>query len=253
MNKKRKISISLGVISIIYYILLYAFGGKISFASFWLLLGVVLIVLGGTRILDKIDILFKAKRLRVLLFIMISLAIGSFILIESLIIYYGSEKRLKESDYLLILGAGLRGQQLSMTLHQRMIKGVEFLEKYPSTKVIVSGGQGPGEDITEAEAMKKYLINNGINEEQIIKEDKSTSTEENFIYSIKLMKEIDNRSDIKVTVITTNFHMFRAKFLANRFGLDVYTAPSNLHPLLIPNYYVREYLAVINSYLFNRG
>jgi uncharacterized SAM-binding protein YcdF (DUF218 family) len=134
-----------------------------------------------------------------------------------------------------------------------MIKGMEFLEKYPNTKVIVSGGQGPGEDITEAEAMKRYLISNGISENQIIKEEKSTSTEENLIYSREVIKKLDSRDDMKITLITTNFHMFRSKFLANRFGLDVYSAPSDLHPLLIPNYYVREYLAVINSYLFNRG
>lgn len=253
MNRKRKTSIILGIISILYYIMLYAFGGRISFSGFWLVVGVIFIAVGWTDILHKVNILFKVKGLRVLLYLIITLGVGSFLIIESFIIYYGSEKSFKESDYLLILGAGLRGEQLSMTLHQRMIKGMEFLEKYPNTKVIVSGGQGPGEDITEAEAMKRYLISNGISENQIIKEEKSTSTEENLIYSREVIKKLDSRDDMKITLITTNFHMFRSKFLANRFGLDVYSAPSDLHPLLIPNYYVREYLAVINSYLFNRG
>ncbi|KOA19397.1 hypothetical protein CLHOM_21880 [Clostridium homopropionicum DSM 5847] len=252
-NIKSKVYISLSILCILYYIILIGFGGIISFSLFWALAGAVFLFLS---IVERGSITFSwkmFKRLKPAFYLGITIVITSFLIIESLIIYYGSDKGFKKSDYLLILGAGLRGETMSLTLTQRMNKALEYLREHPDTKIIVSGGKGTGESITEAEAMKRFLIQNGVEEKYIIKEEKSTNTAENFQYSRDIIRKIDTREAIKITVVTTNFHMFRAKQLAAQVGLkDIYTVPSDLHFILIPNYYVREYLAVIKSYIFDR-
>ena len=122
----------------------------------------------------------------------------------------------------------------------------------PDVKIVVSGGKGPGESITEAEAMERFLIKHGVAKKQIIKEEKSTSTLENLKFTTEILEGLENKENIEVTIVTNNFHVFRAKFLAQRQGLKVYGYPAPLHPMLVPTCFVREYLAVINSFIFDR-
>ncbi|MDP4089244.1 MAG: YdcF family protein [Bacillota bacterium] len=181
------------------------------------------------------------------------LVILSFLIIESLIIGFGSRKDSTVPDYVVILGAGLWGDTPSLTLSQRLDESLKLLKLLPGdVKIVVSGGQGPGESITEAEAMKKYLTNRGISEERIIKEDKSTNTMENMIFTRRLLKEIDSRSTVKITIVTSSFHMYRSSSLAKKAGFEEVTywsAP--ITPYLIPTYYIREYVAVIKSSLLD--
>ncbi|MCY6370940.1 YdcF family protein [Clostridium ganghwense] len=253
MEKVRNISITmLGVIYVIYYFLLVIFGGKISFSTFWLMLAIVMFLIGMIKKLEKNKKIKVNKSVKKIFTILVSLGAVSFIIIEGFIIASGSNNKFKQSDYLLILGAGLRGERMSLALSQRMYKSLEYIDKYPDVKIIVSGGKGPREYITEAEAMKRFLVKHGVDENNIVKEEKSTSTAENIEYTKEKLKQIDGRTDIKISIVTTNFHMFRAQFLAKRVGFDTYAVPAKLHFLLIPNYYVREYFAVINSYIFDR-
>lgn len=240
-----------GSISIIYYFLLVAFGGKISFSKLWLTIGSFMLLIGIIKKLDKNKTIRINKRIKRGFIALVSISAASFIIIEGFIITSGIGGKMKKSDYLVILGAGLRGEKMSLTLSQRMHKSLEYIDKYPDVKIVVSGGQGPGENITEAEAMKRFLINHGVSEKNIIKEDKSTSTAENLKYTKNKLEQIDGRNDMKISIVTSNFHMFRAEFLAKRVGFDTYAVPAKLHFLLIPNFYVREYFAVINSYFFN--
>ena len=100
--------------------------------------------------------------------------------------------------------------------------------------------------------MKRFLIKHGVAEDQIIKEEKSTNTLENMKFTTEILKKLEKSENIEVTIVTNNFHMFRAKFLAKRQGLKVYGYPAPLHPMLVPTCFVREYLAVINSFIFDR-
>lgn len=93
----------------------------------------------------------------------------------------------RKLDYIIVLGAGIKGEQVPPLLASRIDKGIEILKKNPKALVIMSGGQGKGEDIPEGEAMARYAINKGIDESKIIIEDKSTNTKENLLFSSKLM------------------------------------------------------------------
>lgn len=169
--------------------------------------------------------------------------------------YIGSEVRSAENvdvDYVIVLGAGLKEGELSLELQYRLDKSLKYLEDNPSSQALVSGGQGVHEKTTEAYAMKRYLLAQGIAEERIITEDKSTSTYENFLYSKEVLEELAGKKEIRILIITSEFHMFRSKFLAKRVGFVPYGISSNSVAYLKPYFYSREYLAVIKSLLLDR-
>lgn len=88
-------------------------------------------------------------------------------------------------DYIIVLGAQVKESGPSVVLRYRLDRAVSYLKENDNTLVIVSGGKGINEPATEASVMKEYLINEGINEERIIIEDKSNTTKENLINSKK--------------------------------------------------------------------
>lgn len=252
--KLRKISgisfILLGVLSIIYCFCTMAF--RVSFSKFFGALGVLFIIVGLVTIfIDEKYLIYKSSFVVKLIKAMIIFIFVSFIVIEGFIVYHGSQNDTAQVDYLVVLGAGLWGDTPSLTLRQRLDESMVFIKKNPNTKVILSGGMGPGETITEAEGMKRYLVEKGVDEKLLIKEDKSTSTKENLKFTRELLKQIDGRDNIKIKIVTNNFHMFRSKLLAKNNGFIAYGQPAPIHPLLVPAYYVREYMAVVKSFIFD--
>ena len=92
-------------------------------------------------------------------------------------------------DYLIVLGAKVREDDISASLKHRLDKAIRFAQEHPETKLILSGGQGKDEPTTEAQAMAEYLQYNGIAPEQILLEGQSTSTRENMAFSKALIEE----------------------------------------------------------------
>ncbi|HHY27687.1 MAG TPA: YdcF family protein [Desulfitobacterium dehalogenans] len=182
----------------------------------------------------------------------IVLLLGSFFMIEGLLLWNTEDTIPEHGEVLIILGAGLNGDQLSWTLWERVNKGVEILEENPQMKVVVSGGQGPGEWVPEAEAMAQYLMGQGIAPERILKETRSTSTMENFRFSRFVLDQVEGFDPAEpVLVITSDFHMFRSKILAGRIGLNPVGVPCPTPWYIRPNAYLREYFAVVKSILFD--
>jgi uncharacterized SAM-binding protein YcdF (DUF218 family) len=172
----------------------------------------------------------------------------SFIIIEGLVIYNAQNKNIENAHYIIILGAGLNGSRPSLTLLQRINVAIEYLEKNKHVVVVVSGGKGSHEKFTEAEVMSRLLQNNGIENARIIMEDRSANTYENLIYSGNLI-DINK----KTIIISSGFHLFRAKSIAKRIGYkDIGGMASKTPLLLVPNYYVREYLAVIKEIMIKK-
>jgi len=147
------------------------------------------------------------------------LLVVQFVVVELLLIGNAVPDQEKETEYLIILGAGLNGETPSLSLYERLKTGLDYLLKYPDTKVVVSGGQGRGESITEAEAMRRYLIANGISHDRILSESMATSTMENFKYSKKLIEEVTGKPVGEISFVTSSFHILRSKKLAKRNGL----------------------------------
>ena len=97
----------------------------------------------------------------------------------------------------------------------------QFAANGKHAKFVPSGGQGSDEVISESEAMKRYLLEQGYPEEQIIKEDKSVNTDQNICFSReKIMADAADPETVRAGVATTNYHIFRAYILAAKYRLD---------------------------------
>lgn len=148
-----------------------------------------------------------------------SLFICIFSFTTILAFFAGHATPAKNADVLIVLGCGVKGTRPTLTLSRRLDRALEYLNENPDTLVIVSGGQGPTEDISEADAMYNYLTERHLSPERIIKEDKSTSTEENFAYSKKIIDDLFPQG-AKICYVTTYFHVYRAGLVAQKQGID---------------------------------
>ncbi|MBQ6439682.1 MAG: YdcF family protein [Mogibacterium sp.] len=152
--------------------------------------------------------------------------------------------RSKDFDYVIIHGAGLiNGDKVSRLLQERLDKAIFVYRKDPSpTKLIPSGGKGSDESISEAEAMKRYLLEQGIPESDIIMEDQSTTTLENLKFSKDI---IDSREERKYTaLVTSNYHVYRALRYCRRVGLKCKGIGSHVAFYYWPSALIREFIAV---------
>ena len=146
-----------------------------------------------------------------------------------------------ECDAIIVLGAQVRESGPSVVLRYRLDAAVEYLNKYPDTKCIVSGGQGYNEPCKEAKAMYDYLVQQGIDSERIIQEPEATNTLENLEYS----KQFCDCENDRVGIVTNGFHSFRSSLLAKKAGYqNVVRIAAGSVPLYLPSNVLRECLAV---------
>ena len=152
-----------------------------------------------------------------------------------------------DKDFVIILGSKINSNgTLTPLLKGRCDRAIEFGNKqYEMTKkkivYVPSGGKGKDEVMAEAEAIKNYLIENGIDEKQILIEDQSTSTIENMRFSKN--KIDDAKKDAKISFSTTNYHVFRSGVIANEQGIDVEGMGSKTKWYFYTNALIREFIA----------
>ena len=151
-------------------------------------------------------------------------------------------KKRRGADYIIVLGAGVIGTRVTPLLAARIDKGIELLHDNPDAVLILSGGQGPGEDIAEGEAMARYAEQKGVDLGKIIVEGKSTSTEENLLFSRELM----DRDRPRVIVVTTAYHVFRALLLAKQQGLKCVGFGAKTKWYFTLNALIREFVGYLS-------
>lgn len=177
------------------------------------------------------------------------LGISIFLIIESMIIFESLQMRVPlNSDYIIVLGARVRGETPSLALQERLNVAYDYLEQNPKTQAILTGGRGAGEDITEAEAMKRYLVQKGISPNRLLLETQAKDTVENLTYSFKMIDP--SLEKVEVIVVTSKFHILRSKIIAKELGWQVHGIGAKTLPFLIPTYYLREFFAVVEEIIF---
>jgi len=191
-----------------------------------------------------------AKLLRRCYLVCLSVGVAFFIILQALIIS-GSRTDDVEADCLIVLGAGLRNGAPSLILRRRLNAAVDYLQERGDIPVIVTGGLGRGQTVTEAEAMFRYLRDRGVSEDLILKEDRSTSTRENLAFSVTLMQENGlDTENTKVAVVTNEFHLYRAKLIAGKQGLDAVGISADTPGLYLRIlYFCREAFALASEFL----
>ncbi|TYR81734.1 YdcF family protein [Priestia megaterium] len=154
----------------------------------------------------------------------------------------------RNADYVMVLGAKVNGTEMSLSLYERTVTALHYLEDNPDTKAILTGGQGNDEDITEAEAMYQFLTAKGVSSDRLIKEEQSTSTYENFLYTKQLV-DITNKD---IVLISNDFHLFRASLIAKRQGFHVSPLAAKTPNAVKLQTYSREYAAILKTWLLDK-
>ena len=175
-----------------------------------------------------------------------------FCFVESFIIKNARTDAEPKRDYLIVLGAAVYGDQPSLTLVRRMEGALDYLERYPDSVAIVSGGMGPGETVTEGQAMFEWMTAHGVDPARIIAETEATSTEENLRNSFAIIRSRGDEPQGKVAIVSSAYHLYRAKLFAQKLGVTDaagVAAPWGYFFVML-NYFIREAFGVTHFWVF---
>ena len=239
-------SVSILILCIFAIILKFCFTGY-SFLSLCLLFTALIVFLYFILSWRKNKI---TKILKTILTILVSLLITAIIIAEIPIFSTSTKREKAASPYCIVLGAAVHGDSPSLVLWERIQVAYDFLSLHPDSIAILSGGQGPGENISEAQCMFETLREMGIPRERMFLEDRSTSTIENILFSRDIIEELSPGTR-DFTIISSETHLYRACLVAKELGFT----PSAFYaktakPALRFSQYLREGFAVWIMWLF---
>ncbi len=237
----------LGVFCIVYYIIIVLYAGMgVNFSWIWSLGGFGCI---SAAILLRylINIQFVISEwLLLTAYILIGIALAIFVLLEARLLLSNHAKAVKGLDCLLVLGAQISSNKVTKNLKKRLDTATTYLLDNPDTWVIVSGGRGNGNLVSEAAVMKEYLLKQGIDSERVLMEEQSVNTTENMKYSKALISE-----NAAVGIVTNGFHIYRSTRLAKKQGLrNVFALTSPTDRVMCLHYYVREAAGVLKDVIY---
>ena len=237
----------LGALCLIYYVIIVLYAGfDVDFAWFWAAGGIGFLLYG---LLIRYGALHPNAITTWAVRIILVLLVTGFVTAGAAatqIIGAMTAKAPQNLDYMIVLGAHVRGTVPSRALRKRLDCAAAYAKANPDTIFFLSGGQGSGEDITEAEAMYRYLTEAGVDGDRLIQEDRSTTTEEN----LKFCSQIREIKDKKVGVLYNNFHVYRAGLMAKKLGYQhVARIPAPSDAVMQVHYVVREIFALAKAKL----
>lgn len=221
--------------------------GSIALVCYGALLLTVLIV-RGKRHAGFCRALLYWMRIAIAALLAVCFAVGLFI--SFFMVKYASFNTPPAADSdgssgtVVVLGCHIYGESPSKLLKGRLDAAIEYLNSHEAASVIVSGGQGDDEIISEALAMKNYLAENGISEDRIIMEDKSTNTDENIRFSGSIISEQGLPDTLYI--VTDTFHSYRAYLFAEKCGFQAYNISSDVYWPLIGEYWIRDILGILH-------
>lgn len=235
---------------LVYYCCCAAYAGVgSSFITIWLIGAIFFAGIFGFRLAMVKGILSVPVWAGRIFTVCMAAVFCSYILIELLVLVNLHTKPYARCDYVIILGCRVKGTEVSKSLKSRLDTALEYIQGNEKVQIIVSGGQGSGEDISEALAMKNYLVERGVDENRIFMEDKSVDTAQNIRFSAEYIKD----SEAKIAVVSNDFHLFRAKRLIWAQGFqNVCGIAAPTDRMLFFNYMLREYFGVLKD-LFTRN
>lgn len=183
--------------------------------------------------------------LRILLTVCLGLGLGAAVITGFIIAMASFGDPETECQYIVVLGAGVDGMTPSLSLQSRLDAAYAYLTAHPNTVCIVSGGQGNGEDISEAQCMYNDLTVRGISPNRVWMEDQASNTRENLRFSLDLIESRTGTRPGELGLVSSEYHLYRAGLFAREQGITASGIPaktSRVH--LFVNYFLREIAAV---------
>lgn len=169
-------------------------------------------------------------------------AVGFLILLAfMLVILCKGKSRAKGQKAVIVLGCSVKGDKPSLSLIKRVDAAADFLKNNPKSIAVLSGGQGADELISEAECMKQLLTRQGIAENRLLLEDKSTTTDENIRFSKEIL---DSLQISDCAIATSEYHQLRAGMICRRYGITAHAQSSKTKLTILPTFLLREIFAI---------
>lgn len=267
------ILIGLAVLCAAYFVVIVVYAGiGTSFAFIWLFFAALLLFLvyGKWYYARNLDRIPGWVPVSVVTTCVAGVAVLAMLCV---LVFLGAATSAKSNlDYVIVLGARVKERTVSNSLRKRLDKAMEYAEDNPDTILVLSGGKGPGESTSEAEVMYQYLVYNGVRPEQLLIEDRSESTVENIAYSKVVIEQYRKKNQkvlvplrqkttsvpyavapdrpLEIGVLTSNFHIYRARMTAEKWGFDnVYGISADSDPVLFIHLCVRECASIVKDRL----
>ena len=234
-----------------YYMVISLYAGfGTSFSPMWLFMTAFFLI-AGLIVLMLIKHHVKVKpAFKVITAAVFAIGIIILAVVETMIVRGMNTTARDNLDYIIVLGAHVKGDKPSKSLRMRIEAAYDYLVDNPNTVVVVSGGQGDGENITEAQCMHDVLVEMGMDDERILIEDRATSTVENIRFSMEIVgADYIGDDEPKVGIVTNNFHVFRAKKICAKMGYDMDGVAARSDSVLFINYMLREFCATIQHFI----
>ena len=166
-------------------------------------------------------------------------------------LYYGRLGLTHDAEAVVVLGAGLSGEQVTPLLASRIDRGIEAFDylrgRGANPLFVLSGGKGDDEVISEAEAMARYAREHGVPDDRIVEEDTSTTTEENLRNTVEILHARGIASS-SLAVVTSNFHVLRTASLTRRIGVPAQVVGAHTAFYYLPAGFLREFVATLVHY-----
>lgn len=253
MNKNlRKALLFITAFFTVWFVIPIVFSGIVNIGN---LTGIAVFVIAFLCVFfcDKVSLFLKnlwSKKAgkAFLSFICVCLALViSLTAVETILMVGAAVNKPDSTSTVVVLGCRVYGERPSRMMVARLNAALEYLKENPESACILSGGQGEDEDISEAECMYRYLVDNGISPARLYKEDKSTSTRENLLFS----KEIIERENLNehIAIATNEFHEYRAQQIAKSLGLESAAVSGTTEIWVLPTYYVRELFGILYEWI----
>lgn len=175
------------------------------------------------------------------LLVCFALGLALFTVMEVMVLAKDETDWERDVTAVIVLGAGVNGRAPSLTLQTRLEAALEYVADKPDIPIVVTGGQGRGEEITEARCMADWLMARGVSEDRIILEEQATDTRENIDYSLTLLHDMGIDTTSNIAVVSNDYHLARAAYLWGPPNMVPVAAhmPAWFWPLTV-NYYIRE-------------
>lgn len=237
-----------GLLGVLIYFLAFGY----QFSAFLLLL-----IAAGILTFGVVDALRRRfpcgmKWLRRILLAGLCLVLAAMLVTSVWIGVCASGADAPEADYLVVLGAGVNGSVPSLSLRERLDAALAYLQQYPGSRAVLSGGRGSGENLTEAQCMFDWLTARGIAPERLLKEEKATSTQENLRFSLEMIEADSGVRPQQVAVVSSEYHLCRAELYAAQLGVTALGVPAHTSWLSLRiNYQIREIFGVWVALLKN--
>lgn len=236
--------IALAILCFLYAIVVKSAGSGTSFFCIWFVIGAGCLAVAGFIWKDCWKRMTKPWK--IIVSGILTLGILCFVVGEGFILNGFHAARQEQLDYIIVLGTQVYKDGPSPVLKYRLDEAIRYLNNNPDTMCIVSGGQGKNEPFAEAIGMAQYLEQKGIAPDRICMESESKTTVENLTFCKELLPE-----NASIGIVTNNFHMFRAKLIAKKLGVEpVYSIPAASSILFLPNNLLREFFALIKFLVF---